>query len=224
MKTNIYSLLCFLIMLSSCGGPEFSDCNGLLSACTGSQDGAYCTFGYKWGDNPSFSPNGVNATGPETPGGTITYSFHTQITTVSTHQKDDMETVSFDEKGACARESAESALMEWEKYGNFSFLKETDNSESNIQFIAAKEVNNNTGGPNYQDELCGAIRGKIVMKDSKIADCHNFYILCLHEIGHVLGLGHVSSPNVMKQGQEKYSYTGLQEGDIEGIIAIYGDK
>lgn len=46
----------------------------------------------------------------------------------------------------------------------------------------------------------------------------------LHEVGHVLGLGHVNSDNIMQIGRGKNSFVGLQEGDIEGIIAIYGPK
>ena len=116
------------------------------------------------------------------------------------------------------------ALIEWEKYGNFIFTQEEDNVLSNIQFIAAKELDNvATGFPNYQDELCSKLRGRIIMTDHRITDCSRFYVLCLHEIGHVLGLGHVGSQNVMKSGL-KENYEGLQDGDIKGIIEIYGEK
>jgi predicted Zn-dependent protease len=44
----------------------------------------------------------------------------------------------------------------------------------------------------------------------------------LHEIGHALGLGHVSTDNVMNPGVQHL--TDLMPGDIEGIQSIYGAK
>lgn len=74
--------------------------------------------------------------------------------------------------------------------------------------------------PNFQDELCNQVSGRIVFSNTVIKDCNRFFILSLHEIGHVLGLGHISSDNIMSRTPRKYDYTGLQEGDIQGIQSI----
>lgn len=61
------------------------------------------------------------------------------------------------------------------------------------------------------------------MTDNQVFNYRSFYVSCLHEIGHVLGLGHIDSDNVMRQGIKK-EYEGLQDGDIRRIIEIYGAK
>ena len=222
MKKLILFIL-FISLFFACK-PKYRACNDLLSACTGSQNGRFCTFGYKWGEQPEFSPNGLEVVGPQLPGGVISFSFHTEIKKVSTHQRNNMTTINFDDKGICAREMTLNALKEWEQYGDFSFQQLEDNAISDIKFIAAKKVDNNTGNPNYPDELCSDISGNVVWDESAIENCHHFFIRNLHEIGHVLGLGHVNNESVMKQGLEKLEFTGLQNVDIEGIIAIYGEK
>lgn len=223
MKKAIFIFIGIISLFFSCK-PKYDDCGSLLSSCRGSQKGKFCTFGYKIGENPIFSPSGLEVEAPEISGGIITFSFHTATKKISTTQKDNMTTINFDEKGDCARERVLAALAEWEKYGDFAFEQLEDNSNSIIKYIVAKDVDNNTGNPNYQDELCNDIAGNIVFNDSVIEDCHVFFMLCLHETGHVLGLGHVNNTSVMKQGSDKYRLDGLQEGDIEGIQSIYGQK
>lgn len=203
---------------------ELNICNELLSACKGNPSGDYCLFGYKWGVNQQFSSKGVEAPGPQISGDTITFSFGTEIKYLRSHQSNSLETVNFDDKGECAREAVYSALEEWEEFGNFIFKEEKDNSNSNIKLYSVKNGNLSIGNVNYQDNLCSEIAGHVLLNANKIDDCHNFFILCLHEIGHALGLGHVNSPNIMNQEIGKYQFKGLQSGDIRGIVAIYGEK
>ena len=46
----------------------------------------------------------------------------------------------------------------------------------------------------------------------------------LHETGHVLGLGHVTTNNVMNPEITLSEFDGLRQGDIDGIVEIYGLK
>ncbi|MEN0047854.1 MAG: matrixin family metalloprotease [Bacteroidota bacterium] len=216
------TLLFLLLLCANCN--KYQQCNDLLSACVGSPKGTYCLFGYKWGAEPEFESRGVEAIGPGLSGGIITYSFHTEEKVISIHNRKNVKTTNFDYKGACAREQVIKALKEYEQYGNFEFLEEEDNALSNIQFLAVQDEGVNVGNTNYQDKPCTDISGKIVFNRNWIDDCDRFFILALHEIGHALGLGHVDSENIMQQGNNKYQFGGLQQGDIAGIISIYGMK
>ena len=42
---------------------QFAVCNSMLSACN-QGSGAYCLFGYKWGENNQFTPAGFDVVGP----------------------------------------------------------------------------------------------------------------------------------------------------------------
>lgn len=196
----------------------------MLGVCNGNQNGQYCLFGYKYGDNPQFESSGINSIGPRKPGGIITYSFHTTLTNIDTHSSNGIKTSGFDSKGKCAREEIQKAFNEWERHGDFCFKKLADNSQSNIRFVVAEIEQGGLGFPNFQDELCNQVSGRIVFSNSVINDCNKFFILSIHEIGHVLGLGHISSDNIMSMDPRKYDYTGLQEGDILGIQSIYGER
>lgn len=221
MKYIIY-VLAFGVFIAC--GSKYQECNDLLSACAGSLDGEYCLFGYKWGADAQFSSNGLEAIGPASEGGTITYSFQTEVREISIHNRRKENTLSFDEKGNCARIEVRNALEAYQAIGNFDFLEQEDNSLSDIQFFVVDDEEPNVGNSNFQDELCSDIAGYLLFNNKHITNCNNFFILALHEIGHVLGLGHVSTSNVMKQGNDKYSFDGLQAGDIQGIISIYGEK
>ena len=224
MKKSPIVILLIGIAFYACKKNEFRVCNDLLAPCTGTQLGSYCLFGYKWGEQPQFEPNGIEAQGPQLPGGIITYSFQNGTEKVSAHNRKRVTTLSFDEKGTCAREEIERALIEYEKIGNFTFQAEEDDSNSSIRFFIADDEEANVGNANYQDEQCSEIAGNVVFNNGPISNCHNVYILALHEVGHALGLGHVDSDNIMQVGRAKNSFDGLQDGDIEGIIAIYGPK
>ena len=87
------------------------------------------------------------------PGGIITYSFQNGTEKVSAHNRKRVTTLSFDEKGTCAREEIERALIEYEKIGNFTFQAEEDDSNSSIRFFIADDEEANVGNANYQDCL-----------------------------------------------------------------------
>jgi len=218
----LFSLLVILMSCTNNEENEFSHCSDALTACLGFQEGTYCLFGLKWGEDPVFQNMGVDATGPQSSGGVITYSFLSESRTISSGQDANLKTVPFDNKGACARDEARAALAEWAKHGDFSFEELEDNVSTDIQFVAANGVVAALGNPNYDLQTCSGLSGKIFFSESELP-CDFLYTLFLHEIGHALGLGHVDAPTIMGRGGSQ-GITDLQTGDLDGIRAIYGEK
>ena len=213
-----------LLLFLGCSNPKYKYCNDLLNVCSGNKNEQYCLFGFKFGETPQFQSSGFSAIGPQKSGGLITYSFHSNITLIDTHSANKIKTLDFDSIGKCAKVQIQKALEEWEQYGNFSFTKLSNNSSADIKFIVAEIEQGAIGWPNFQDELCDKVSGRIIFNNLVIENCDRLFILSLHEIGHALGLGHVSSRNIMNPAVNKFGYTKLQEGDIKGIQSIYGSK
>ena len=92
-----------------------------------------------------------------------------------------------------------------------------------IRFYAANLQITAVAFPKLNDPSCNDLSGQVVL-NSKTTLCHEYFLLALHEIGHALGLGHVTTSNVMKQGAPNLNFSGLQSGDIEGIQSIYGSR
>ncbi len=60
--------------------------------------------------------------------------------------------------------------------------------------------------------------------DFNIGSAYDLYSVVLHELGHSLGLEHAPSPSVIMAPNYGGVRTGLTEGDIAGIRAIYGPR
>ncbi len=216
----------FLILLSiSCKdvGTTFRACDDMLRKCAGNPTGAYCTFGYKWGEDNLFSNAGVDRPGPGSSGGIITYGYYDRDQLISTHSQTDVSTVPFERVTACEpHEQIERALKAWSSVADLEFL-EVPVSQANIKFAVADITQGGIGYPSFTDDLCQILAGLVVLDIPSRNTCDGFYNLVLHEIGHSLGLGHVNSDNIMNPSRGN-KFTELEKGDIDGIRSIYGEK
>lgn len=234
MKRLYFFILCILILvecrndacdLAYCidhGSDRFLACSELQNACQ--PIGDYCLFGFKWGTENEFSANGEETQGPQTPGGTVSYSFQKSALFVDNHRQENVPTLSFDLMPSCTEELVERAFEEWAQHANIQFEKMPDDNVSDIRIYVADSFRAGLGYPNFDNDDCNSIGGQILFNPNDLHfnhECGNFYLLALHEIGHVLGLGHSSSNNVM--GFTTESFEGLQAGDIRGIQQIYGE-
>ncbi len=202
----------------------FSECNSLLPNCTNT-NGNYCLFGYKWGTSPIFTTTGVNVTGPKEAGGTVTYSFQEENGTINTHRQINLPSESFENLMNCAKEEIKNAFGAWSQIADIDFEELPENSSSDIRFFVADIIQSGIGYPNFSDSPCSTIKGTlIIQKNISIESCSDFYLFALHEIGHVLGLGHTTSESIMNSEFLDYDFTELQEGDKMGIIEIYGER
>ncbi|MEM9918459.1 MAG: matrixin family metalloprotease [Bacteroidota bacterium] len=204
---------------------KFAICNSRLTACATSSRAAYCLFGYKWGADSSFVEVGMDATGPAASGGVVTFSFQEENGPVNTHRQINLASKSFSNLVGCAKSEIRNALDTWSQAADIDFRELPENSDSDIRFFVADIVQTGVGYPNYSEASCSAIKGTMIINaGTSINDCNDFFLLSLHEIGHVLGLGHVSTRNVMNPDFFDFNLDGLQKGDREGIIQIYGEN
>lgn len=126
---------------------------------------------------------------------------------------------------SCLKNKIEAAFKEWSKFGDIQFRKLPDNSRSDIKIYVAKIERAGIGIPNLNTDTCKEIGGQIIFNPFDYyfpSECDKIFLFSLHEIGHVLGLGHSSENNIMSIGSTVDSIKGLQSGDIEGIQQIYG--
>ncbi|CAD5276902.1 MULTISPECIES: matrixin family metalloprotease [unclassified Imperialibacter] len=225
---RIHLLTCFLLLFGvSCNNEDeeksYRSCNGLLSNCAGSGEGAFCTFGFKWGSSNPFSTAGLEVNGPSEAGGEITYRFYEKGEVFNTHAQVDLLSASFDQITICdPKDQIRQVLLAWESEANLSFREVSGSTSGDLRFIVAHIQQGGVGYPAFTDDLCGTLAGQVVIGLPTRNTCEGFRNLVLHEIGHTLGLGHVSTDNVMNPGIQ--DITELMPGDIEGIQSIYGTR
>ena len=228
---RILACILYIFIFLSCEPEEeepsnlsdrYASCNSQLSACVNG-NGQYCLFGYKWGaDNPIVRA-GYNAEGPQSPSGLLSFSFQEENGTLNTHRQRNLASKSFNSIISCAKTEIRNALNAWEGVSQIEFEELADNSDSDLKFYLADIVQGGIGYPNYTDVLCSELSGNIVIDvNTNVSDCQNFFLFMLHEIGHVLGLGHVETVNVMNRNFLNLNLSGIQSGDSLGIIQIYG--
>lgn len=204
---------------------NYSSCNQLINVCQDGQ-GAYCLNGYKWGENNPLNEKGLDAVGPQSGIKNITYSFQEKHGKVNSHVQIDLPGLSWNTLPDCARKEIRKAFQSWSEVADLEFEELPQNNAADIRISVADIHVGGLGFPNFPESPCDQIAGNIIIlaNSSANSECHDFYIFALHEIGHVLGLGHVTSENIMNPEKEKYDYSGLQTGDIQGIIALYGRR
>jgi hypothetical protein len=151
----------------------------------------------------------------------LTYSFLDSGYSFNTHSQDNVISLSFDKVTNCTRQSIRNAFLEWESVAPVTFIEIMDNDKANIKILIADISQGGLGYPPYSTEPCKELAGLLIIRPILNSTCDSYYYLALHEIGHILGLGHVLSNNVMNPN--KY-YKTLQNGDIQGVQAIYGKK
>jgi hypothetical protein len=192
-------------------------CNELLSNCAKSTSAEYCTLGYKWGAENPYSNGGYNKPGPGKGDILISYRFEKEGVSFNSHSKDNLQTLSWDNSVICAKEQARLALQEWARVTNISFEERKGTDKADITIILSDIEQGGIAYPPFPNEPCAGL----VIFDSVNYSCNSFYELALHEFGHVLGLGHVPTANVMNPNRQ---YSAVQAGDIKGIQSIYGVK
>jgi hypothetical protein len=225
MRISIFILFIFsLILIISCKyniieqaqTPVASECNNLPN-CSGNGVGEYCTFGYKWGANNPFTVAGFDKPGPSSGKIQVSYKFIDTGFTFNTHSQNDVKSIAFDEIVSCSKQTIRDSFAEWESNADIQFIEKTGNDQSDIKLIVANITQGGIGYPPVPQGLCS---GLIIFQKFQYT-CSSFRILALHEIGHVLGLGHVNSENVMNPNKK---FLNLQSGDIKGIQSIYGKR
>jgi hypothetical protein len=191
--------------------------------CKGDHEGRFCSFGIKFGDDVIFENLGVDVEGPGTTGRTVSYSFQTSGTYPSSGFGD-FESRPFDEIGPFAKDKIREALEEWASHIDITFIETMDEENSDLKYICA-DIEDKAGiaWSRCTDDDCTDVEGFVFLKNDVISES-SFYSLALHETGHALGLCHSNSLNIMSYNSSFYDYDGLQPGDIEGIISIYGPK
>jgi hypothetical protein len=199
---------------------DYASCNAnMFSICDGKSEGEYCTIGVLWGSNTAFSPVGPEMSGPGTGPVEISYAFVNDGFVFSTHAENDISSLSFDDALPCARQEIRNALTAWEAVTAVTFVEKADYRTTDVKIIVAEISQDGLGYPPFLSLPCHELAGLMIFKPK--SNCESYYHSALHEAGHVLGLGHVASNNVMKPG---HSYDELQPGDIKGIQSLYGLK
>ena len=219
MKKNfVYFVLFFLISCNTGEEPCF-----VYRNCIGEFEGRFCTYGLKFGDNFNYRGFGVDAGGPATSGRVVTYSFQTSGF-YPTQNFGDFESRPFDEIGPFAQDQITKALEEWASHIDLTFEKTEDQENSDLKIVCAN-INDKAGigWLRCLNDSCTKPEGFVFFKNEPLNE-DNFYSLALHEIGHVIGLCHSNSSNIMSHSGTSYNFTQLQAGDIEGAISIYGPK
>jgi hypothetical protein len=214
---NLKHFLLFVLLMSACNHEKkrvMSVCNDMLNACSGNANAPYCTFGFKFGDQNPFSPAGASVPGPQQKAMEISYKFQSAGLTFNTHSQDGIVSAEFSETD---KEGIRVQFAKWQAVANISFTEKSISDKTDITIIAATIEQGGIGYPAFIAEPCKQIAGFLILSTRD----RNRSKLALHEIGHVLGLGHVSNNNVMNPDQ---SYDDLQSGDITGVQSIYGIK
>lgn len=227
MKINRIIYWGILVIVASCNkeetSPSLATCDAALyTICDGKGIGEYCTFGYKWGANNPFPNAGLEKPGPSSGQVNISYKFQDLGLIFNTHSQNNVTSLPFNQSiTSCTKEQVKKAFAAWESVANVKFEEVLPSASSDIKIVIADINIDGIGYTAFPNLPCSELAGLLVLKKSSSITCESLYSLVLHETGHILGLGHINSNNVMNPNK---SYSNLQSGDIYGIQTIYGKK
>jgi hypothetical protein len=201
--------------------PSLYLCNAQLGCGEFGENVPYCTWGYKFGGNNPYSPSGPNIPGPGTKATMISYRFMAAGIEFRTSLQDKAVSFQFSEE---TKSKIRTVISQWSSVADIDFVEKASTETTDITFVSAfipLSSNQGTigglGYPSFTNNSCRELAGLLVLSPKFEPTSR----LILHELGHVLGLGHVSSQNVMNP---TYSIDHLQSGDIKGIQSIYGSR
>jgi len=219
------TFICFLLAFAFSCNEEEAGNPPLLNSCLSQKsagncvdaDVPYCTLGFKFGDNNPFSPNGPNVTGPKSGAKLISYRFLDAGLVLKTPLQNNAETAQITEE---EKVSIRQYISEWSEVADINLIEKASNDATNVSIGKAFIPLKNVGGygiPQFPDAYCDQVVGLIILQSKQNVTSR----IVVHEMGHVLGLGHVSSQNIMNSSP---TVDHLQPGDIAGIQSIYGSK
>ena len=221
-----YATFVLLVLLAACSGDDevrsYGACDGIGASCPRGTSDPYCTRGHKWGADNPFATAGRSVSGPVSAGGLVTYSFRDGGFQFSTHAQTNIISQPIARLGECGQNKVREAFKKWEAVADITFEEVSNPDASDVDIIVADIHVTGLGYSAYVDDLCRDIAGQVIFY-VPIFNCESFTTLALHEVGHVLGLGHVGSDNIMNPDWGD-SVTELQPGDIAGIQSIYGAR
>lgn len=222
MRISIFIRFILSFLIISCKyditeTPVASECNSTLFNCVANQNTEYCTFGYKWGKDNPFLKAGYQIPGPASGNITISYKFQKSGFRFNTHSQNNVESIAIERISPFAKIIIRNAFAQWEAITDIKFIEKSGKDSTDIRVITADITQGGLGYPPVPKSPCA---GLVIFRCTSY-NYLSLQILALHEIGHVLGLGHVSSDNVMNPDK---GYYYLQTGDIKGIQSIYGKK
>lgn len=225
--SNRMIFICFLLtFVFSCDEEEtknyplLASCNSLLGCGAQGDDVSFCTWGFKFGNNNPYSPSGPNISGPKSKAELISYKFLNDEIVFKTSGQNTAVSMVIDD---AYRDEIRQVISEWSSVADINFIEKPGNELSDITIASAFVPLSTSGGsvgglgyPAFVGEPCKEIAGLLVISPKFTSSR-----IILHEMGHVLGLGHVGSQNIMNPSP---TVDHLQPGDIAGIQSIYGSK
>jgi hypothetical protein len=227
MSNRMIFICCLLAFTFSCDDEETGSyplllsCTSLLGCGAYGDNVPFCTWGYKFGDSNPYSPSGPNISGPKSKAALISYKFLDDGVVFKTFYQNTAVSMVIDDG---YRSEIRKVISEWSSVADISFNEKSGNESTDITIASAFiPLGTGKGGgvgglgtPAFVSEPCKQIAGLLVLSP-KFPSARTI----LHEMGHVLGLGHVSSQNIMNPSP---TVDHLQPGDIAGIQSIYGSK
>lgn len=230
MKRQIRIVLFVFLLSFACHDeqngdlPTFYPCNDLLGSCANVTHVPYCTFGFKWGGSNPFIPGGPGIPGPQVGVSSLSYKFLDGNVEFQSSLQDRGISMQFTDDD---KSKIRSAILQWSSVADVKFDEKAGNEKADITIISAFlpiGISNSgsvcgLGYPALDSQPCNQIAGLLIINPK----CNQTLAIALHEMGHVLGLGHVASENVMNPDRLSV-FSTLQDGDILGVRSIYGSK